>query len=224
MNRLKNTSLLLVGNPNEKQYFEEHFRDVTLLEDNNNVLEYYQKNTFSTIFLDFDSKKSDAFEICRKIREHDHTTVMVLLAYTLSEKHLHKALPLHLSGCILRPLQRRQVKEVLSNINHELEYVSEDTIIFQDDYHFHSNQKILHTPRHEEIKLTKNELKLLILLVKAKDELVSEEMIEHAIWEDDSFELDCSGRLKNLLYNLRKKLPKNSISNNYKLGYRLIHL
>jgi len=224
MNRLKTTSLLLVGNPKEKRYFEEYFRDVTLLNDNHNIFEFYKKNIFPVIFLDFDLSKENVLEICKKIREHDHSTVIVFLAYALSEKNLYKSLALHLSGCILKPFQKKQVEDVLFNINHELEFLSEDTFRLQEDYHFHINQSILHTPTHEEIKLTKNELKLLTLLVKAKDEIVNEELIEHALWEEDSFEIDCSSRLKNLLYNLRKKLPKNSISNNYKLGYRLIHI
>ena len=223
MNRLKTTSLLLVGNTKEKQYFENYFKVVTLLDVNHRVFEFYKQNSFPIIFLDMDLIEGDALEICRKIREHDHKTVIVLLANGLSEKSLYKALSLHLSGCILKPLMKKQVEEILFNVNHELEFLSEDTVLLKEDYHFHTNQNTLHTPTHKEIKLTKNELKLLSILVKSKDEIVTEESIEHAIWEEDSFEFDCSSRLKNLLYNLRKKLPKESISNNYKLGYRLVH-
>jgi len=32
---------------------------------------------------------------------------------------------------------------------------------------------------------------------------------------------DCKGRFKVLLNGLRKKLPKNTIINNYGLGYRI---
>jgi DNA-binding response OmpR family regulator len=223
MNRLKTTSLLLVGKDKEKEYFEKYFKDVMLLKDNGEIYEFYQKDIFSIIFLDCDSEEKDALDVCKKIREHDHKTIMVLLSHELDEEKLYKALPLHLSGCILRPFYLEQVEDVLLNVNYELAFLSDDAVRLKEGYHFHIDEMILHTPRHKEIKLTKNEFKLLSLLIKAKDKLVTEEAIEHDIWEDDSFDTDCSSRLKNLLYNLRKKLPENSISNNYKLGYRLIY-
>jgi len=224
MNRVKTTSLLLVGKDKEKEYFEKYFKDVLLLKNNREIFEVYQKDIFSTIFLDCDSRERDALDICKKIREHDHKTVMVLLSQELDKQKLYKALPLHLAGCIFRPFQLEQVENVLFNVNYELAFLLNDAVWLKEGYHFHTDQIILHTSTHQEIKLTKNELKLLNLLIKEKDKLVTEESIEYYIWEDDSFETDCSSRLKNLLYNLRRKLPKNSISNNYKLGYRLIHV
>ena len=223
MNQLKITSLLLVGNSEEKKYFENYFNNVELVNSNNEALTIYTKNIFSVIFLNSISNQNNAFDICEKIREHDNKTVLALLTDKLNEERLYKALPLHLSGCIIKPFQQYQVEEVLSHVKHDLEFLSENTVRLLNGYHFHTRQKILHNDLHNEIKLTKNEFRLLNMLIKAKDEIVIEESIEHEIWEEDSFEIDCSSRLKNLLYNLRKKLPKKSITNNYKLGYRLIH-
>jgi len=224
MNQLKINSLLLVGTPIEKQYFENYFREVTLLMSNSEVLNLYNNNLYSTIFLDFDANTQSAVEICKKIREHDHKTIIVFLARTLNNNYLQQLLPLHLSGYIKRPLDNDQIKEVLFNIEQDLEFLSENTVRLEQGYHFHIQESVLHNPLHNEIKLTKNELKLLSILINYKDKLVTEEIIEHEIWEEQSLELDCSNRLKNLLYNLRKKLPKNSISNNYRLGYKLVQI
>jgi DNA-binding response OmpR family regulator len=221
MLNLKINPLLLVGNSKERQYFENYFSEIELVGSNSEALSRYHQNSFFTIFLDSDSKKDSAFDICKRIRANDKQTVIAILAEVLDKEKLQKALPLHLSGCIEKPFNKNQVEDVLCNVHNDLEFLSSDTIRFKNGYHFCTKQQILYGSFHEEIKLTKNELKLLNLLIKAK-ELITEETIGYEIWEEDSFELDLSNRLKNLLYNLRRKLPKDSISNSYKLGYKLI--
>jgi len=223
MNNLKDNPLLLVGNQKEEQYFKNFFKEVELVKSNSEALSKYNRNSFFTIFLNGDSEQDNAFEICKQIRQKDRETVIALLANSLDKNKLEKAVPLHLSGFIKRPFKKNQVADILSNVKHDLEFLSTSIIRLKDNYHFCTNHQILYDSLNNEVKLTKNELKLLNILLKVKNELTTEEHIEHKIWEDDFFEKDCTNRLKNLLYNLRKKLPKDSISNNYKLGYKLIY-
>ncbi len=223
MSNLKFSQLLLVGNIDEKEYFEEYFGEVELLENNTEVLEHYKKSIFSTIFLNCDSKKGDVFEICQKIREDDYKKIIVLLTDKMDRDRLLQAIPLHLSGCLERPLERGAVEKILANVENDLIRVSINSIQLKEGYSFHFAQKTLYDGFYQEVKLTKNELSLLLILLRSKDGFVDGDTIEHKIWEEDSFVNDCTNRLKNLLYNLRKKLPKGSISNNYKLGYRLVY-
>ena len=223
MYNLKFSQLILVGEPHEQRYFENYFKEVMLLEKNQEVLYYYTNDSFSTIFLDCDAKEENVFEICEAVRKHDHKKVMVLLSSRIDKEKLVKALPLHLSGCIQRPFKRAQVEEVLRHVQEDLAYISIDYIRLKGGYRFSLAEQTLYDGLHQEVKLTKNELTLLKILLREKDKCVEGELIEHEIWEEDSLEVDCTNRLKNLLYNLRKKLPKGSISNNYKMGYRLTY-
>ncbi len=222
MHNLKFSQLLLVGKPNEQRFFENYFREVMLLERNSDVLKWYTKSTFFTIFLDCDSLEGNVFEIAEEIRKHDHKRVIVFLSSKIDRDKLLKAIPLHLSGCIHRPLDQNQVEDVLEHVQSDLERISEDCIRLKSGYRFHVAKQILYDAFHQEVKLTKNELTLLKILLRDRDKCVEAEVIEHEIWEEDSLEIDCTNRLKNLLYNLRKKLPEGSISNNYKLGYKLL--
>ena len=222
MFNLNISPLLLVGDSKERLYFENYFSEIELVDSNSEALSRYHQNSFFTILLNSDSMKDSAFDICKRIRENDKQTVIAILADVLDNEKLQKALPLHLSGCIERPFNKNQVEDVLSNIQHDLAFLYTDIIRLKDGYHFCTKQQILYDSFHKEIKLTKNELKLLNLLIRAK-EIITEESIGYEIWEEDSLELDLSNRLKNLLYNLRRKLPKNSISNSYSLGYKLIY-
>jgi len=221
MNLLKINTLLLVGTDKEKNYFENYFNKVILVKSNNEALELYQKNIFSIIFLNFDTIEEDAFSISKKIRQNNYKIVLVILINKLSKENLYNALPLHLSGCILRPMQKKQVRTVLLQVNHDLNLVSERITTLLNGYHYHHQRQLLHNANHQEIKLTKNEYKLFQILIAKKNNIVAEEFIENKIWAEDFYEVVCTNRLKNLLYHLRKKLPKNSITNNYKLGYRL---
>ncbi|SFV54393.1 Putative two-component response regulator [hydrothermal vent metagenome] len=230
MNSLKIPSLLLVGDSKEREYFKKYFNKIELVNNNREALSSYHKNLFSAIFLDcsLNKLKDSAFDISKKIRENDNQTVIVILANSLNRDRLKKVLPLHLSGYIERPFNYRQVENVLYNIKKDLKFSSIDITKFKDGYHFCNTQQIFYDSHHREIKLTKNELKLLNIFLKAKDNIITEESIASEIWEeemwsDNSDEINYKNRLKNLLYNFRKKLPKNSISNSYNMGYKLIY-
>ncbi len=222
MNTLNVNPLLLVGDMEDKQYFQNYFNHIELVKSNREALSMYYKNSFFTIVLNCNSCEDSAFDVCKEIREHDRQTVIAILADIIDKEELEKALPLHLSGCIHKPFKKKQVENILSNVIDDLKFLSTNLIRLKEGYHFCINQQILYNASSNEVKLTKNELKLLNILIKAKNELIDGTSIEYEIWEEDSLSKDCANRLKNLLYNLRKKLPKDSISNNYKLGYKLI--
>jgi DNA-binding response OmpR family regulator len=223
MKNLNINPLLLVGNYQEKQFFENYFNEIRLVKSNTEALSLYHQNSFFTIFLNADSAEDNAFDICKKIRKNNNRTVIVILTDRLDKEKLQKALPLHLSGCIKRPFKKNQVEDVLSNVDHDLALTSTHIMKLKDGYRFDRIRQILYDNYQNEIKLTKYELELLNLLLKADNRPVSNSMIEHKIWEDDSLRVDCDRRLKNLFYTLRKKLPKDTVVNNYGVGYKLVH-
>jgi DNA-binding response OmpR family regulator len=222
MNNLNINPLLLVGNYQEKRFFENYFNEIRLVKSNSEALSLYCQNAFFTIFLNSDSTEDSAFDICKKIRKNNNRTVIVILTDTLDKEKLQEALPLHLSGCIKRPFNKKQVEDVLSNVDHDLALTSTHIMKLKDGYRFDRIREILYDNSQNEIKLTKYELELLNLLLKADNRPISNSIIEHKIWENDSLKVDCDRRLKNLFYTLRKKLPKDTVINNYGVGYKLI--
>ncbi len=118
---------------------------------------------------------------------------------------------------------KKQVEDILSNVDHDLSLVSTHIIKLKDGYHFDRIKQVLYDNHQNEIKLTRYELKLLHILLKADSSPISSRIIEHKIWETDSIKVDCDRRLKNLFYTLRRKLPKNAVINNYGVGYKLVH-
>ncbi len=73
---------------------------------------------------------------------------------------------------------------------------------------------------HNLIKLTRNEINFLELLIVNQNKVFSDYEIINNVWR--SVEKTSSYSVKNLIRNLRKKLPYQIIENHYSIGYKLI--
>jgi len=120
------------------------------------------------------------------------------------------------------PSKQHQVEVLVKNLCHDLKFINEYSFYLKEDYCFNTKNKILYNNENKEVKLTKHEIKFMEIMSSKNGQYVSAEYIEYSIWEEESICQDCNKRLKHLIYGLRKKLPKNSIINSYKLGYKLV--
>ena len=224
MEDLRLYNLLLVGETEDKEYFQKYFQEIYLIKNNIQAFNFYSMYKPLIIFFYCDEKVFNTLSIIEKIREHDRETILVIIAKGKKINTIIDALPLHLSGYIAKPFQKDKVEKVLQNISHDLDLLYEHRVKLKDNYTFNRKQHILYDKEKKEIKLTKNEIKLMTLMSSTKEKYISLEQIEHTIWAEDSAFEDCQIRLKALLYGLRRKLPKNTIVNSYSLGYKLVCL
>ena len=224
MYNLKLVELFLVGDIEDKRFFETYFKDVILLKYNSETLNLHPKDIFSIIFLKCDSKKDDAFEILKKIRANDSKRVIVMTSYAsdITIDRLQKALSLNISGCVKKPFQQSEIKNILHTIEQNLEFLFMNIVRLKDGYFFDKAQNKLYSIDREEITLTKLEHQLIEIFIQSENTFISSVNIEQQLWEEDSALSDCNKRFRNILVNLRKKLPKNSIINNYGIGYKLV--
>jgi DNA-binding response OmpR family regulator len=213
MKNLKSHSLLLLGAEKEwKLYFEQYFRDVILMENYKNLTTYYP-----IIFL------FDNMDIAKKIRKYNKDSIIAFFSNKIiNKKDLIEALPLRLLGFIEIPFKKNEILNLLNTIDKEIEDIHFNNIcLLKNNYLFDFDHQILYDENRKEIKLTKKEKKLINILVKSKKQFVSSDTLEYNIWEEESMKQDCKGRFKVLLNGLRKKLPKDTIINNYGLGYKI---
>jgi DNA-binding response OmpR family regulator len=224
---MKNLELyvpVLVGKSDVREVFQVFFENIYLVETNKEALSYYYEHQPPIIFFYYDEKSSNPIEIIKKIREHDNKTILVVISKGKSFSFLLEALPLHLSGYITKPFEADKVEELLRNISHDLNFLHENELLLPEGYIFDRAKEIFYNEKYVEVNLTKNEMNFIKIITSKKNHYFSSEFIEHTIWEEDSAYEDCNNRLKNLLYGLRKKLPKDSIVNSYQLGYKLAFL
>jgi DNA-binding response OmpR family regulator len=224
---MKNLELyvpVLVGKSDVREVFQVFFENIYLVETNKEALSYYYEHQPPIIFFYYDEKSSNPIEIIKKIREHDNKTILVVISKGKSFSFLLEALPLHLSGYITKPFEADKVEELLRNISHDLNFLHENELLLPEGYIFDRAKEIFYNEKYVEVNLTKNEMNFIKIITSKKNHYFSSEFIEHTIWEEDSAYEDCNNRLKNLLYGLRKKLPKDSIVNSYQLVYKLAFL
>lgn len=75
------------------------------------------------------------------------------------------------------------------------------------------------TQNGDEIILTQKEYELLLFLVKHKNALVSNDMIQEQLWNEEAY--INSNVIQVTIYNLRKKIGKEFIKSSRGLGYKI---
>ena len=135
MENLKYNSLLLV-NSKYNDYFRNYFRKVYLAKDNQEVLDIYYKKSPSVIFFNCHEKKISGLDVIKYIRKSDKETILALIADTIEKEELIEILGLHLMGCLIEPLFKDKVQELLQKIDNELIPISKDIIPFKNGSSF----------------------------------------------------------------------------------------
>lgn len=174
------------------------------------------------ILLDINMPKLDGLSLAKKIRENDsNVKIIITTAYSEQEKLL-QAIELYLIKYILKPIDPTILKEALQKAKKEISLQREkEKLIYMLDesttWDFDAEKLY---ENGIEIKLTKNERRLLKLLSTNKDKVFTFfDIFNHISHDNFDKEYDAN-QVRALVKLLRKKVPKNSIINIYGEGYR----
>ena len=174
------------------------------------------------ILLDINMPKLDGLSLAKKIRENDsNVKIIITTAYSEQDKLL-QAIELYLIKYILKPIDPTILKEALKKAKKEISLQrEEEKIIYMLDekttWDFEAEKLYVNGV---EIKLTKNERRLLELLSSDKDKVFSFfDIFNHISYDNFDKEYDAN-QVRALVKLLRKKVPKESIINIYGEGYR----
>jgi DNA-binding response OmpR family regulator len=169
--------------------------------------------------------KLDGLSLAKKIREVDsEVKIIITTAYGEQDKLL-QAIELYLIKYILKPIDPKILKEALQKAKSEIFESREENAptvkVFTLDegskWYFESEKLYAD---NQEIKLTKNERRLLKLLSTDKNKVFTFfEISNHISYDDFDKDYD-AGQVRALVKLLRKKVPKESILNIYAEGYR----
>jgi DNA-binding response OmpR family regulator len=177
------------------------------------------------ILLDINMPKLDGLSLAKKIRKIDRDVkIIITTAYSEQDKLL-QAIELYLIKYILKPIEPLILKQALEKAKKEIlearkENAPKVKIFTLDEvtiWNF-DNEKLYEN--NIEIKLTKNERRLLKFLSTNKNKVFTFfEIFNHISYDDYDKDYD-AGQVRALVKLLRKKIPKDSILNIYGEGYR----
>jgi DNA-binding response OmpR family regulator len=205
-----------------EEYFKNFFKTVYLAENGQQAIEIYHDHKPDVIFLDINMPVMTGLEACQYIRQKDFETKIVMLTVQTDKETLLSSIELGLSSYLEKPMSRVRLKQLLIKISTSFKESNKILIRKTNDQEFSwdkinrvllCNSQIVH--------LTKSEKLLLELLVNSRHEKVEKQQVFESVWGGTNQKEYSEASFKTLLKRLRNKLPEDTITNLYGLGYSL---
>ena len=210
---------------NYTEIFKTYFKKVITTDNGNEALNLYSKNQIDIAILDISIPGINGLNVAAKIREDDSQTHILLISAYSEKDKLLKAINLNLSGYLLKPITHKELDKTLKKLISEV--IQNNYIKLPNDFIWNPNTKTL-SYNNEEIKLTKNEVQTIqILLVNRNKYMNACEIQEELFDKNSSLDSSCNNIVQ-LISRLKKKifqlyaLDKYFIENCYGNGYRII--
>jgi len=163
--------------------------EVELIDNFNNIVKEFIDKKPSLLLMDINLPFYDGFYWCQKIREHSKVPIIFLSS---RDSNMDIIMGMNNGGddYITKPFS---VDVLVSKINALLrrsyDYTSSDSLVYYNDAVL-DIERCIFRYNDKEIELTKNEIKMLSLLIKNKGKIVSREKLMMLLWNDDEFVSD----------------------------------
>ncbi len=229
MNGEKMENILLIEDNLQMQKYVADFLmaqnyNVKILEDYDNIVEEVRLFSPKLILLDINLPKYDGFFYLKLLRKHYDIPIIILSARS-DESEQIRGIENGANDYITKPFS---INILLAKINalflREKDKVRNESNVLVGDLEIDSTTfKVTYKGR--EIDLTKNEFKILIVLVKRVGEVVSRNQLLEQLWDDTTFVDD--NTLTVNVSRLKKKLQEvgldEVIQNKRGVGYAFIY-
>lgn len=222
---LKNYTILYVEDEpniqkNMQEYLEEYFKEVYVASDGKEGLKQYLNYRPDALMLDIDVPYIDGLSLARQIRQTDKTVSIIMLTAFTEQEKLLKATELKLLKYLVKPLDLLEFQDTLDLLAEELCRTSGRLVTLAEAYIWDKEiQQLCH--KDTVIQLTSKEQSLLSLFIKHKNTTLSFEDIMAQVWIDEFDREISTNCVKNVVSDLRKKLPTDVIKSIYGQGYML---
>ena len=207
-----------------QEILSNHSINITACLDNaTDTLKVFQELPCDMILMDLDiSGSTDGLTLARKLLIKRKIPIVFITAYSDNETR-QEALDLSSYGFIAKPFT---TKELLSTIQEgynrfQITYSKKSIpteLLLNNEYKFLFTTNILYH-KDKIVPLSQKEQKLLSILVKNYQKVVSSETITKELWGDKE---TTNSNLRNFIYKLRKNTPGLSINSSYNSGYILL--
>ena len=203
------------------EYLSAYDYNVYTIDNFNNVMESVEEIKPNLIILDINLPKFDGFYYLKLIRNKSKTPVIILSARS-DEGEQIRGMELGADDYITKPfvvgILLAKINALLRRVN---EYIDEGKLTddTKDLYLIHESMKLRY--KEDIIELTKNEYRILNILLTKEGQIVTREEILEALWDDAVFVDD--NTLTVNMTRVKKKLSdlgiKNAIITKRGVGY-----
>ena len=208
---------------NDINYLKSYYHNVYEAKSEESAFRIYSNKKPHILIIDICIAEVKHLSFLEKIREKDYNTKFILLINNLNNDFLLKASELKLTKCLQKPFTREVLDKALNTAINEINNfhtIYKKVLLLSEDFFWNFDEKRLFNNKIE-VNLTSIEQKILIIIFENKinNQSTPYEDILYGIW-DEYTNLRLKS-LKTIMTNIRKKLPKGSIVNEYGLGYKV---
>lgn len=212
------------------ELLNDFFKGVTIAENGEEALSIYKEHRengqsgFGLIITDIQMPLMNGVALSKAVREIDkEQRIIVLSAYT-DRDYLIELINVGISQFITKPIEYNELLQTLYDICKEVEndksLEEESHILALDSMHYWDKEKLSLTNEKGEIALSRHELLLLKLMTEKCHVLcTNEDICQH--FTDNNIDIH-EESIRNMIFKLRKKLPKDLIQSIYGLGYKFV--
>ncbi len=195
-------------------------KNIFVAKDGEEAYKLYKEKRPDIILADINMPKMNGIDLIKKIRETDHSTKVIMLTAHSEVEILLEATELHLTKYLTKPIKGDELFEALTKAANEIgkfKVANRSLLELKDDYSWDFQENIL-LKSGEEIHLTPTEKKILNMLFSNANITITYDMLMEEAWDNfDGYSIDT---IKTMIKNIRKKLPKDTISNVYGTGFK----
>ena len=203
---------------------EEYFSKVYIAEDGREALNLYSKYKPDVLLLDISMPYIDGLEVAKTVRTENKEIPIIMLTAHSEQEQLLTAIPLNLSEYLLKPVDNKNLIEILLKVISEIK--EREIISIRDNLWWNKiNSNLFYDD--ENVKLTKKENNLITMLMNSIGEYFTHDTLIIQVWDNEIPNATHDNKLHQLVYRLNKKINgvTNSdiplIENTYMLGYRI---
>jgi len=186
--------------------------DIVSVKDGLNALDQIDNGNFDLYIIDINIPRISGLDLLKHIRKTDLDTPVIIITASLEIKNFSTAFENGCSEYIKKPFH---LKELDIRINNLLALNQPVTIIVNDELAYDLNREEFYY-QNKPIRLRYKEKRFCAVLMKHINSVVSNEMIYDYVWEGEIKE---TYPLRQLLVELRKKLPFDIIQTKIREGY-----
>lgn len=171
------------------------------------------------IITDLDLPNINGIDLCKKIRKSNPTIPIIILSKEVNVKYLFEAIRIQVIDYITRPVK---VENLIFALNQTAKHIinhGDLSIKINSNIKYDYKEKTIYHDDGKNYKLTKNEFRLLELLLVNKHHNLSKEEITNYLWANEDI---TESAFKSLFSRLRNKIGKDNIKNNFGIGYQLV--
>jgi len=199
---------------NVVEILELFFEKVVAVNDGIQVMEEIASSSYDILIFDICMPNMDGLEAIAKIREIDKKIPIIILSAHTEHDYLWRAVELKITKFLTKPYDKNSLIDALKTVSLELVDNKIDIQLTENCLYNFCTKRILCD--NQEIKLSKNESRLLEYFIKRVNQVVNFDEIYDYIW---MYDLPTKEAIKSLIKDIRKKIGKECIKNVYGVGY-----